>query len=553
LAGINRKLTPMDYQNKLKEGVINRAVQTTNKTITANSVSDYKIKYQSRICWDFPFLTDLALAILQKINLPVVADLSQYTHYCIYTNNAVNIIKANIAQAAFTAYNLSPFIPFKINFQRIYSDKEATLTEMNTHKPPSPNDPDYEKNWTNWSQQEKNPLEPYGKWYYLWSTVPLASREDTQGRIKSEAARKAKDSYNIDKYSFMQSFTSVPHVARLFELSSNVQKMLRNTTSVLGEETTLLTQGSGSFSLGLELKLPSGNTPGLYNMDAYVSIASAPKGCDFLITDNQLHVSYSTGGHCDIVGRGANLDQNPVRINDLGNCNSPSVYMNIGDSYSINVVVDITDVGGPNCSGWNSPISASCTMTLTANGFVSTCSGATAPPPPACGLASAPNITNCEKPALTDSNPNDQLCCNGTLRANLEAVDQVINPDYTPCIETLEDGTVRYNPDCFTSLKIPVSRKIAVNLGQPYLKQIWDATANPTSGVFNLFRPSNYPKFSPLEAKSKEKVKYEYDNGKGTGTVSPGEGDFYFPYLGGVQQAKEQTIRSLTPYKPYSQ
>lgn len=566
-AGVNRKLTPMEFQDQVKAAVLTRV----NNTTVSNPITDYPIRYKERVCWDLPVLADVFLAFVDKIplpgaNLPIIGGIvdkfkdpfrfvAARTHFCLYENNNSGF-NPSLVSEAINFFNALP----KPSFFNVETQKtgpwEAKLSEIKTHQPPKITNPNYDTAYNNW----KN--EAGGKWYYLWAAVPLSSREDTQGRIKSEAAKKQFDVYNIDKNSFKETFSSVPHVARLFEQASNIKKMLTSmATSVLGDQTvatdentqllaqnTVLAQGGGSFSLGLDLKLPSGNAPGLYNMDAYVSIASAPNGCDLLITDNAMNVSYSVGGGCSLYGRGANLDQNPVRINDLGGCNSPSVNMNIGNSYSINVVVDITNVGGSNCSGWNSPISASCTMTLTANGFVSTCGGTTVPAPPACGLANAPNITACEKPAITDSNPNDSLCC-GTVRTNLNAGELIINPDYTPCSEVLSDGTVHFNLDCNDPIKgIPVSRNIAVNLDQPLLKQIWDATANPISGIFNYFRPASYPGFTPLEAKSKEQVSYEYDNGQGTGTVSPDKGDFYFPYLGGIQQAKEQTIRSLTPY-----
>jgi len=532
-AGVNRKLTPMEYQNNLKNNVLNRAVQTTNNTITSNPVFDYKIKYQSRICWDFPFITDLTLAILEKMKFPLVSDMSKYTHYCLLTNNPANTIKAGYGQNAIIAYNLLPFVPFKINFERVYWEKEATLTEMAKHQPPKPTDPNYEKAWTDWANQDKAIFEKYGKWFYLWSAVPLSTREDTQGRITSQASLKSKDTYNIDKNSFMQTFTSVPHVARLFEQSLIAQKMLKNSpVSVLGEETTLLAQGSAG-SIGVDIQAESYEEPQLK-----VAVSFVNNNC----TDIG-HIQLYLNGN-PITGI-RNWDRYPEPFRWSSQWTGSPFNLGRGQSITLTYSAD-TDSG--NCMGQR--FSSSCTFSVNSNGkMTSTCGQVPTPPPgPACGLAPAPNISNCEKPAITDPNPNDKLCCNGTLKANLAAVDQVINPDYSPCIETLPDGTVRYNNDCFTPIDIPVSRRVAVNLNQPYLKQIWDATAAPLTGVFNLFRPSTLPAYSPIEAKSKEKVSYEYDNGKGTGTATAGEGDFYFPYLGGIEQAKEQTVKGLMPY-----
>lgn len=608
-AGVNRKLTPMEYQNQLKANVLSRV---DKKTLT-NPVFDYPIRYKERVCWDLPFITDVFLALVKKIpipgqDLPIIGGIvdllkapSQYladrSHFCVFESatssagncsliDGVNVYKCVSPRVTCNPYccdnqaacdetkKTGVFTPsvFLANttidlfnnlskppFLNISKTKtgpfEAKLSEIKQHQPPKSIDPNYEKTYQNWKDAEG------GKWYYLWSAVPFSTREDTIGRVRPDPTRNAEEQgKNFISY-FMPTFSKVPHVARLYEQTLNIKKMFTSFTSVLGENTenneeqesqvlaenTLLAQANNAFSLGLNLNLPQGNTPGTYNLDAYVYLASAPKGCDYLITDNQMHVSYSAGGGCEIVGRGANLDQNPVRINDLGTCNSPSVFMNIGDSYGINVSVDIVHPGGPNCENVNSPIGSSCTMILTANGFTSSCGTPAPPPGPVCGLKN-PSAPECNKPAITDPNDNDNLCCQEPIKAELKAVDKVINPDYTPCLEMLEDGSKRFNPDCKSKIDIEVQRQITIKLEQPYLKQIWDTTANSLGGIFNLFRPANYPQFSPLEAKSKDKIKYEYTNRDGQNSASPSEGDFYFPYLGGIQQAKEQTIRSLTPY-----
>jgi hypothetical protein len=91
-AGVNRKLLPYVYQNTLKENLIQRAVDGKNNASLSNIVHDYKIKYQSRICWDFPMITDLVLAALSKLNLPVVDGAEKYTHYCFMGDNSNAIL-----------------------------------------------------------------------------------------------------------------------------------------------------------------------------------------------------------------------------------------------------------------------------------------------------------------------------------------------------------------------------------------------------------------------------------------------------------------------------
>ncbi|NIO07243.1 MAG: hypothetical protein GTO40_04305, partial [Deltaproteobacteria bacterium] len=75
----------------------------------------------------------------------------------------------------------------------------------------------------------------------------------------------------------------------------------------------------------------------------------------------------------------------------------------------------------------------------------------------------------------------------------------------------------------------------------PYLYEIWLNSTDAFEGFFNFFRPQNLPEFEELDAHST--LFYGY----ASGTITPPGGYFYFPYLGGIQKAKEWVVQTLNP------
>ena len=104
--------------------------------------------------------------------------------------------------------------------------------------------------------------------------------------------------------------------------------------------------------------------------------------------------------------------------------------------------------------------------------------------------------------------------------------------------------------ECSQGGEAEVSRAFGVNLKLPYLDEIWSYTANANGGFFNIFRPYGTPTFEDIDAA--QTISYSY-NPKGltiNGEVSPQEGLFFFPHLGGIETAKEWVVnQSLWPYE----
>ena len=133
----------------------------------------------------------------------------------------------------------------------------------------------------------------------------------------------------------------------------------------------------------------------------------------------------------------------------------------------------------------------------------------------------------------------DGLCCE-KITETLTAWEEFKNPYYLCHYDLLNRDTWH----CIDSVKKEVSRGFGVNLQHPYLDEIWSYTTNINGGFFNIFRPYGVPAFEDIAAA--DKISYEYSNG----SVSPQQGLFFFPHLGGIQKAKEYVVNeALWPYE----
>lgn len=176
------------------------------------------------------------------------------------------------------------------------------------------------------------------------------------------------------------------------------------------------------------------------------------------------------------------------------------------------------------------------------------------PPANACGQEGAVPSATCDKQAITDTNPNDSLCC-GDIGVQFTAVDKIENQaGYAECQASGGDPAI-----CGQIIEKTLERKFEVNLEHPYLKEIWNQTSNALvvynakdepeiatmAGVFNAFRPYEVEKFPDLDARSKDQAGYTYDKGQ----TEPTSGQFYFNHLGGVELGKEWVLKALWPFK----
>jgi hypothetical protein len=606
-AGVNRKLLPVTVQDNLKEKMVTRVKNSLNQTTTQNVVHDYKIGYNSRICWDFPYIADVFASVFIKIlkiaGIPFVPEkldeAAKYTHYCKYAYDPLGNAIVNDIYSALWGFNLLPQ-PFKIKYSfepywhagpiefngqdltgitlPVFETTISALFDPNT-RPPKSTDKDYVQKYQTWKEKDG------GKWYRLWAVLPMVSREDSKGSIIPRLGAGEGDTLTIIQPDPKKNPTIdyVPHVERLSELGKIVQKTLvptsnkvlgenvegnqeylRNNGSVLANQTTLLAQAAPFIPVSLELtlNLPGQAAPGQYQLEAIGKITTHPS-CPAGLAHTWFYITSNKGAVCPTTPflRWLESGEN-FAINDLSDCSTPTVFMNWNDTYSINVTIDGWDAIDCGDQDYKFPVSASCYMKLlpatgtTPARWESNC-GAAASPAPACGLVQPKGAPACDKLSITDSNPNDPLCCT-EVTAKLSARESFANTNWTSCT-MIVNGLEVYNPDCDTKVDKQVSRGVAVSLSQPYLKQIWDETANPISGVFNLFRPASIPKFEPLDAAST--ISYNYssndlthnvpdllDNKPAKAKADPSSGTFYYPYLGGIQQAKTWVIKTLTPY-----
>lgn len=249
-AGVWRKLSPMAYQDQLKEQMVSRAVNSKSNPGQEGSLHNYQLEYAGQLCWDFPFAADAFLAILKRLDLegkfwnlfepvfrvfniepPDFVDwLRERSHYCIFATNRVQKEAYEIFYKEIKNFNkfLPNFLKISVSYRPpaggIWLGKTYSLTDMTNHQPPNPDEENYQKDWLEWKEEEN------GKWFSLWTVVPMFSREDTPGLISVQVGTKEGDRYDANPQTPIE---KVPHVARLHEASYQTQKMLLPYTASL--------------------------------------------------------------------------------------------------------------------------------------------------------------------------------------------------------------------------------------------------------------------------------------------------------------------------------
>jgi len=567
-AGVFRKLSPMQYQDKLKKEMIRRAQETLSQNIHEGGIHDYKLSYRGRVCWDLPLLPQVFLTFVDKAkileelaNNPLSLFLSfdktkkaldfilKRSHYCFFDGDIFEDLMAETIELAIRDFN--KYSPIDIRL-RTSESFEGTLSSIASHLPPSQNEKDYFQKWQNWQKLEG------GKWFSLWQTTPMFSREDTPGKITPYLGARSKDE---TLPSLSSQIEKVPHVARLYELTQELNKFLLPAGSkkwlVQEEKKPIIAAAASSQVLG-EKKLlaqaqnewdfcdPTGNA--CFNMSIRSICCSAGSGTVIIDANGYGHVTVAVNGAM-------------VGFNRLGhgltyNFSCPSKP---GETFSVSVTATNYDVGGYSVTG-------GCSVKLDQN--ASACCAGGQPPtiPLVCGITNPSPVYSCSYPAITDSDPNDSLCCS-PIAFTLNAVDAFENPEYDACkaeglkcewicpenlqeLPLTEELCWRCHNPCDEEITKDVSREFGISLSHPYLSAIWDQTGN-SKGLFNIFRPAEMNNFREVAGKSQ--IGYSYCKKQifgiclEPGSVSPETGDFYFPYLGGVQMAKNWTVRTLFP------
>lgn len=431
-----------------------------------------------------------------------------------------------------------------------YKGESAKLSEFAGHLPPETDDPNYLERYEAWKNSGG------GKWYRLWAAVPMFSREDTPGQIAPYLGSKQKDRFEI--LNPEAQVEKVPHVARLYETVKAVNEMLlpmiKETLTSPGakrEENYLLAsaQPVSPQVLGEKVYLAQGD-----NCDRPFDVSIVNVSYDGKAIYYSVHLSLNPPGNEGL--------QCHLYVNNKfwGGCIAPSgTTLQAGASAGLVDPVPAPGDGAYYISasaqldrhtfcGFTRVMDTACQVTIAAGRVTQTTCGVSVPSVPTCGLPKAMPVEACEKEAITDSNPNDNLCCD-PIQSKLDAIDQFYNKKYLSCDDPSGEYDCRVNSlgvevckhHCHDKVTENVERKFGVALSHPYLREIWEETAEFTQGVFNIFRPPTEPKFEELDAASD--ISYGYT----PGTVSPSSGRFYFPYLGGVQKAKEWVIQALSP------
>lgn len=587
-AGVYRKLTPMEYQDELKKEMVQRAQKTvaSGGELMPGGVHDYKINYSGRLCWDIPFLADALLALAKSLGLPVIGQpieaIANRGHYCLFEGSLLENFSIEVIKNAIRAFN--SISPIDIIFYHTHST-DSTLTSLDGHFPPELNEENYLEKWRAWKNSEG------GKWFNLWSAVPMFSRNDTPGEISPYLGRKSADGtayipIEIEK---------VPHLARLFEETLGLNELLlpegtagapkfvQNEgqggflfaslkNNVLGEKSssdscssTETTTGAANKVniLGEKALLAQGQGDGCFHLEAIsqISFQSDNRNASIFI-----HVCFiSDGGDGDI-----NLDLNGRHIagtnrwNKAGGnfCYGPEwtgspFNLGLGNTLSV-TYTGYVDSHSDICPDVRDSIT--CFFEFNGEGSITTnCGPGEGLENEVCEIWGPIPVADCFKDAIKDTNPNDDLCCE-PIQISLSATDAFINKDYTPCGVDLYDchtnllGIEVCKDHCEDTITESVNRRFGINLAHPYLNEIWNlSTNNETYGIFNIFRPAGIPQFEDLDASSEITYSYCQELFFGLcldeGTVIPGTGEFYFNHLGGIQKTKEWvTTKVLMPY-----
>lgn len=391
-------------------------------------------------------------------------------------------------------------------------------------------------------RQEWIENDDFGK---LWFKVPMFTREDTKGSVVPYLGSMPKDQFTIQDAE-TSTVEKVPHVARLYEVSRAINQMLLPAT-----QQALITENKTQKNLASNLTCSdqaTKNTKLLASKE--VLLAQACQNClvpsivNPSVSGGQVHYSLQICPSCSGYGT----------IGDvyMGSCGNVSQVHNVepscfsSDNSAVAPPVPITCPGtaticasvranrdvAPSCQGQT--ISTACNITVDAGCNVTSSTCGSAPPAPVCGPFTAQPVSQCEKEA--DTGPGDTICC-GTINSSLAAVDRINNTDHVDC------NSIAYpfgiGDPCHDNVDADVQRSLGVALSHPYLEKIWEDTTDLTNGFINLWRPADNPNFEPKEAKST--INYSFSGGR----VEPSTGDFYYPYLGGIFNAKNWLVNLL--------
>lgn len=419
-----------------------------------------------------------------------------------------------------------------------HNGESARLSGFVDHFPPYENEENYQEKYEAWKKSEG------GKWYKLWAAVPMFSREDTPGWINPYLGSRPLDQFEIlDPEAQIE---KVPHVARLYEITQKIQDIVSpfipGTAQTQSKTASLFASTARENVLGGQVLQAQYGEP---SFSAYGYCTRTDGSYTVNLTVNFTLPSKHSCRDINVEIKSPTYWQHtcPNERACGGLVVTPfTVPGQPGGGINVTYAVKAHGVNGPAGSPWTPNVEMNDSFAIQFTEDSCIIAGGPMPEPPGCGLRAPMPVNACEKEAITDSNPNDDLCCS-PINIALSATDQFENTDYIPCGVEIKCNPVTgiCRDACEQTRSHAVNRKVGITLLHPYLAEIWEQTAEAVTGFFNIFRPENVPEFASTDAASD--ILYGYQ----PGSVSPSSGQFYFPFLGGIQLAKEWVLQTLNP------
>ena len=595
--GVFRKLAPYEYQNDLKRLMVERGKMARENEPTYGAIHDYKVKYLERFCWNAPSWLEALIGVAELLGyMPV--DVWKVLDFCLY----------NSSDTKPEHFEMELIEKLVRAVPGIKWDEEEKIQEWLSElvPPPKPDEENYLEAWNDWKKSDggkwwrlwqvapmttredtrgffypipelrDDPEEYWAGPQFKIIRVPHLARLWEITRLTQQLLIPMEIERTSDQPLWATLKPQSPLIAqtvkdscnkRLLKKASYSEKINRETSPVLSSqkivsqeksaspcgqainqvlgETVLLAQGGLKCELTFSLDSCS-CTPlsgGQYRVDMVISIFTCEdQGCAF----NDMVVE--VGGQWLHVCRNAS------------ECDSLLVSVTVSGSPGNTITIPVTAKGGssegcPNSGSWGVSI------TINEDGSC-TCQGTSSSPPPidapACLLAPVPYSGECLKSGITDDDKVDTLCAS-EMTGKVYGIEEVEN-------KYCEDGSQSGDPDCqcknvtdlecalpikndcqkfcCKSLGAEAQRQFEVNTDLPYLTEIWNQTDNSLEGFFNILRPADVEPFTTIAAK--DYINYGYAGSAGA-HVEPDKGEFYYPYLGGVQLSKEWVIRALMP------
>ncbi|MCJ7792998.1 MAG: hypothetical protein MUP45_03415 [Candidatus Marinimicrobia bacterium] len=275
-----------------------------------------------------------------------------------------------------------------------YNGESALLSEFKGHYPPE-------------NLQERVDWAKNTKWGRLWAAVPMFSREDTVGYIYPYLGSKPDDNFEILNPNAQ--IEKVPHLARLYEISQALNKLLNS----VKEEASQTQANLGTTIASAQEKVLGEKTdPGLIIAQAAPDF---PYGCKWYYSTNEKDPT-----DCSCMASGTCRGEH-------GGCCPPHGFWGVCGWDDCQPQVRCTNPPENGCPGtW-------------------IVGGPLTPEGHECNFRDPLPVDACVRESISDTNPNDDLCCS-PISILLTGTDRFPNPEYEKCQQ--EPSTCRLISGC---------------------------------------------------------------------------------------------------------